>query len=80
MEVPSNKCTSSNGCDVNAFCACGTVSGEYQCICKQGYFGGGIPGKCDRKSIDKQFYRHLFGHLILLGNILHHLCGGECHK
>ena len=49
MEVP-NKCTTSSGCDRDAFCACGTVSGQYQCVCKQGYYGAGIPGQCFRKS------------------------------
>ena len=49
MEVPNSKCTTANGCDSNAFCACGTVSGIYQCVCKQGYYGAGTPGHCYRK-------------------------------
>ena len=52
MEVDSNKCTSSNGCDTKAFCGCGTVSGIYQCVCKQGYYGSGIRNYCFRKSTD----------------------------
>ena len=69
MEVDDNTCTSSNGCDSNAFCACGTVSGIYQCVCKQGYYGAGIPGHCYGECLDIQFYRHLFGW------VLHHLSG-----
>ena len=49
MKVTSSKCTTANGCDSNAFCACGTVSGIYQCVCKQGYYGAGTPGHCYRK-------------------------------
>ena len=49
MQVPSSKCTTANGCDNNAFCACGTVSGIYQCVCKHGYYGPGTPGHCYRK-------------------------------
>ena len=41
MEVDSSKCTS-GGCDPKAFCACGTVSAEYQCVCRQGYRGAGL--------------------------------------
>lgn len=50
MEVDSSKCTS-GGCDLKAFCACGTVSAEYQCVCRQGYRGAGLANGegCSRK-------------------------------
>ena len=50
MEVDSSKCTS-GGCDPKAFCACGTVSAEYQCVCRQGYRGAGLANSegCSRK-------------------------------
>ncbi|KAL9973669.1 hypothetical protein ACROYT_G020152 [Oculina patagonica] len=51
MAVDNSKCTSANGCDGNAFCACGTVSGIYQCVCNRGYYGAGLPGQCHRKSL-----------------------------
>ena len=49
MEVDTSKCTVTNGCDPLAFCGCGTVSGEYQCVCPTGYYGTGIPGHCYRE-------------------------------
>ncbi|PFX17574.1 Sushi, von Willebrand factor type A, EGF and pentraxin domain-containing protein 1 [Stylophora pistillata] len=41
MEVDASECTS-GGCDSKAFCACGTVSAVYQCVCRQGYRGDGL--------------------------------------
>ncbi|XP_068719046.1 sushi, von Willebrand factor type A, EGF and pentraxin domain-containing protein 1-like [Montipora capricornis] len=46
MDVSTGKCPQAGGCDTNAFCACGTVSGIYQCVCKQGYSGAGTSGNC----------------------------------
>ncbi|EDO34703.1 predicted protein, partial [Nematostella vectensis] len=57
MAVPSDKCTQSSGCDSNAKCTCGTVSGLYQCVCNAGYYGPGTPGQCYkcRKGSYKKF-------------------------
>lgn len=36
-------------CDANAFCACGSASGHYSCVCNEGYYGNGLKGHCHRK-------------------------------
>eukprot|EP00794_Sanderia_malayensis_P006970 gene6970-7755_t len=37
--VLSSDCT--EGCDINAYCGCNLMSGNYKCACKRGYFGTG---------------------------------------
>ena len=36
-------------CDAAATCACGTHTGNYQCLCPPGHFGRGTVGHCTRK-------------------------------
>ena len=46
------KCDAPNGpacCDAAATCACGTHTGNYQCLCPLGHFGRGTVGHCTRK-------------------------------
>ena len=36
-------------CDAAATCACGTHTGNYQCLCPAGHFGRGTVGDCTRE-------------------------------
>ncbi|BFZ19303.1 hypothetical protein BsWGS_22341 [Bradybaena similaris] len=40
-QVLGNKLLCGSPCSENAFCACGTRSGQYLCVCKDGYQGDG---------------------------------------
>ncbi|XP_033101174.1 sushi, von Willebrand factor type A, EGF and pentraxin domain-containing protein 1-like isoform X2 [Anneissia japonica] len=48
--VNSRKCRNCkdrvNCCDPLATCKCGTLSGQYECICPAGFFGTGLKGGC----------------------------------
>lgn len=40
-------CTAGSGCcDEKAQCTCGTTSGHYACLCRQGFYGTGLKGDC----------------------------------
>lgn len=40
-------CTAgSDCCDEKAQCTCGTTSGHYACLCRQGFYGTGLKGDC----------------------------------
>jgi hypothetical protein len=39
-------------CDRKASCRCGTHSGNFECVCREGYYGTGLHGECYRKFIE----------------------------
>lgn len=42
-------CDGGNCCDKNAYCTCGTSTGQYSCICELGYYGSGLVNSCSRR-------------------------------
>lgn len=36
-------------CDKMATCRCGTYTGNFECLCRKGYYGTGLYGECFRK-------------------------------
>ena len=45
FDVPRDRCATT--CHKDAFCSCGTLSGDYVCACEAGFSGNGI--RCERK-------------------------------
>lgn len=49
-------CTAgSDCCDEKALCTCGTTSGHYACLCRQGFYGTGLKGDCQGMHNSKSF-------------------------